>query len=388
MTAKVSEEIKQKIVKYLKTDEAKFVDANTGKITKDIDSYKFNEFIKELYNLESTWHAGKRVSKFKLRYPSLFAGKVFRKPKLSKEARRITSRKISAAYEEKHPTQRTRVEKNITKLVFPATGSVSYRLQFGTKGEEGFLSEHHSSLSETRRLKKEHIEKFPNLTDYDAELVDDFVKSNLEQGNKIKHSELIAKIEEAGYPHPKYKLARLIKEGDIAQKNIIKDFRVAEPDEARKLFNEYDEVIAKAIKDKNIKGLTPLSHFLSKKLNISIDDAQDYITGASFKTKENIEPKIGYFEAREKLLKPEYDAAKKWYRDQKLPWNKQAYETVRKVISTHENKWVTPKLKPELLDRAIVRAAQELKIDPDANEAQLARQIYGDDSIKNLNIPG
>ena len=35
-------------------------------------------------------------------------------------------------------------------------------------------------------------------------------------------------------------------------------------------------------------------------------------------------------------------------------------------------------------DEAIVRVAQELKIDPDANEAQLAKQIYGTDNIKNL----
>ena len=35
-------------------------------------------------------------------------------------------------------------------------------------------------------------------------------------------------------------------------------------------------------------------------------------------------------------------------------------------------------------DEAIVRVAEELAIDLDANEAELAKQIYGDDSIKNL----
>ena len=38
----------------------------------------------------------------------------------------------------------------------------------------------------------------------------------------------------------------------------------------------------------------------------------------------------------------------------------------------------------ERWDEAIRRVAQELKIDPDANEAQLAKQIYGADNIKNL----
>ena len=52
MTAKVSDEIKQKIVKYLKTDKAKFVDPNTGKRTTKIDSYKLNEFVKNLLNLK------------------------------------------------------------------------------------------------------------------------------------------------------------------------------------------------------------------------------------------------------------------------------------------------------------------------------------------------
>ena len=38
----------------------------------------------------------------------------------------------------------------------------------------------------------------------------------------------------------------------------------------------------------------------------------------------------------------------------------------------------------ERWDKAIKRVAQELKIDPDANEVDLARQIYGADNIKNL----
>ncbi len=384
MTAKVSDEIKQKIVKYLKTDKAKFVDPNTGKRTTKIDSYKLNEFVKNLLNLKTTDHAAKRISKFRLRYPSIFAGKVFKKPEMSEADRLIMRRKSVADYRKKFPIQRTQVEKNITKEVNPATGSTRYRLQFKRKGEKGFLSEYSDSLSGVRKLKKEHLEKFPNLKDYDAELVDDFIKSNLDQGNKIKHSELIAKIDDAGYPNPEDKLRRLIRYGDITHKDIIKDYQVAEPGEARKLFNEYDEVIAKAIKDKNTKAAIPLNQFLSKKLNISTDDAENYQRSASFRKKDIIEPKIPYYEAREKILKPEYDAAKKWYTDQKLPWNKKAVETVRKVISSNQDKWVPPKLKPELLDRAMVRVAQELKIDPDANEAQLARQIYGDDSIKNL----
>ena len=55
-------------------------------------------------------------------------------------------------------------------------------------------------------------------------------------GNKIKHSELIAKIDDAGYPNPEDKLRRLIRYGDITHKDIIKDYQVAEPGEARKLF--------------------------------------------------------------------------------------------------------------------------------------------------------
>ena len=308
MTAKVSDEIKQKIVKYLKTDKAKFVDPNTGKRTTKIDSYKLNEFVKNLLNLKTTDHAAKRISKFRLRYPSIFAGKVFKKPEMSEADRLIMRRKSVADYRKKFPIQRTQVEKNITKEVNPATGSTRYRLQFKRKGEKGFLSEYKDSLSGVRKLKKEHLEKFPNLKDYDAELVDDFIKSNLDQGNKIKHSELIAKIDDAGYPNPEDKLRRLIRYGDITHKDIIKDYQVAEPGEARKLFNEYDEVIAKAIKDKNTKAAIPLNQFLSKKLNISTDDAENYQRSASFRKKDIIEPKIPYYEAREKILKPEYDA--------------------------------------------------------------------------------
>ena len=53
MTNEIPEEIKQKIVKYLKTDKAKFVDPNTGKRTTKIDSYKLNEFVKNLLNLKT-----------------------------------------------------------------------------------------------------------------------------------------------------------------------------------------------------------------------------------------------------------------------------------------------------------------------------------------------
>ena len=381
MTAKYSDEFKQKIVKYLKTDKAKFVNANTGKRTTQIDSYKFNEFLKNLLNLESTEIAAKRASKLKLRYPSLFAGKVFKKPEMSEEAKKIMRRKSVANYKKKFPLQRSWVEKNIQKLVNPSTGSTTYRLQVLNKGDKGFLNETRKSLSEIRELKKEHFKKFPDLKNYDTELVDDFIKSELDKGNKIKHSELIAKIEEAGFPNPKDKIKNLKRDGSISKKDIIQDFRRADPGEAKKLVDEYDQVIAKAIKDKNSKAVVPWRDFISEKLDLSIPEADKYVASAK---KSYRPPKILYYEAREEILKPEYDAAKKWYKDQKLPWNQKAFESARKVISTNQDKWVSPKLKPELLDRAIVDVAKELNLDPEASEAELAKQIYGDDSIKNL----
>ena len=85
--------------------------------------------------------------------------------------------------------------------------------------------------SDLRKLKKDTLKQFPHLKNYDTALVDDFIKSNLEQGNKIKHSELLAKIEEAGYstssksyPSPaQSKVKNLISDGTITREDIIQD---------------------------------------------------------------------------------------------------------------------------------------------------------------------
>ena len=70
MSERFSPELRKKIVEYFKTDKAKYIDSNTGKRTNKIDTFKLNEFIKNLLKLKTTEHAAKRVSKLKLRYPS------------------------------------------------------------------------------------------------------------------------------------------------------------------------------------------------------------------------------------------------------------------------------------------------------------------------------